>query len=75
MNGVKVNPVYHWLISFLRSDWLRITTNLFSVKEFEDEIEFNENQISKYKSELSNYRSRIEHENAIYAEVGLQSTF
>ena len=45
------------------------------MKEFEDEIEFNENQISKYKSELSNYRSRIEHENAIYAEVGFQNTF
>jgi len=45
------------------------------VKEFEDEIEFNENQISKYKSELSNYRSRIEHENAIYAEVSFQNAF
>ena len=42
------------------------------MKEFEDEIEFNENQISKYKSELSNYRSRIEHENAIYAEPSFQ---
>ena len=45
------------------------------MKEFEDEIEFNENQISKYKSELSNYRSRIEHENAIYAEVSFQNAF
>ena len=63
------------LISILSSDWPRITSNLFSVKEFEDEIEFNENQISKYKSELSNYRSRIEHENAIYAEAGFQIAF
>ena len=64
-------------MSILRSDWPRITTNiyLFSVKEFEDEIEFNESQISKYKSELSNYRSRIEHENAIYAEGGFQNAF